>query len=927
MFTLDPDRWRALSPYLDRALEMAPEEWPAWVDTVRRQDPAIGDDLAALLERHRALVAEGFLVEPVADAGWAGLAVAGQRLGAYTLREPIGQGGMGTVWLAERTDGTFERKVAIKLLDVALAARGEERFRREGRILARLEHPHIAHLVDAGVSDRGRPFLVLEYVEGTRIDGYCDDRCLDIEARIRLFLDVLAAVAHAHANLIVHRDIKPSNVLVTPDGRVKLLDFGIARLLDDGHDGSATQLTREGGAALTLEYAAPEQVTGGAVSTATDVYGLGVLLYGLLTGQHPAGAAPRSPAHLIKAITELEPPRPSDVVVRPHHDAAHLVTNASARATKPDRLRRALAGDLDIILLTALKKDPKERYQSVTALGDDLRHLLRHEPIAARADTLAYRAARFVRRNRVAVALTILMLAAIAGGGIGTFTQARRANAQAARADDAARIAGLQRDFALQQLTRAEAINDLNSFLLSDGSKLGDRVTIEELMARAESVVDRQHGEKTDVRVELLLSIGHQYQTLDEHAKGLAVLSRAYELARSSSDGATRAKAGCSLASALGQAGDTERAEQLLDAVGRDIPDGAQFALYRVLCHEMGSYVAGLRGDGKVAVERAEAAHRALLDSRSNSTVMDLRISMALAVAYMFAGKYRDAIPRYEAAYTRLVGLGREHTRLAGGTLNNWANALLGVGRPLEAVDLLSKAVEIGSATEGAASPIRLLNFARALRDVNRLADALRYADLAYTSADRVGHEIARRQTLSARASIHRLQGNYARAERDLAEYGKRVDRLAAGHIERAEFAIERSLLSQAQGDLAGAARWVDRGMAIAEASPSRDRALSRLVLRRSDLAYAAGTFDRAAAEAEEALRLESARVGGDFSNRVGLAYLAFGRALLQQQQADRARAALIAAVEHLRPTVGEHHPATRSAAAAVTSIPVPAPR
>ena len=237
-------------------------------------------------------------------------------IGPYTLISVIGHGGMGSVWLAKRNDGRFDRQVAVKFLNIALVGHGgEERFKREGTILGRLSHPNIAELIDAGLSSTGTPYIVLEFVEGDHIDRYCDRHQLAIEARVQLFLSVISAVAHAHANLIVHRDLKPSNVLVSKDGTVKLLDFGIAKLLEgDAQDGSATQLTVQGGRAMTPEYAAPEQITGAPVTTATDVYALGVLLYVLLTGQHPTGAATHSPAELVKAIVDTEPKRISDVV-------------------------------------------------------------------------------------------------------------------------------------------------------------------------------------------------------------------------------------------------------------------------------------------------------------------------------------------------------------------------------------------------------------------------------------------------------------------------------------------------------------------------------------------------------------------------------------------------------------------------------------
>jgi serine/threonine-protein kinase len=416
MSTLDPDQWRAVSPYLDQALGMPDDDRAAWMAAVREQNPALADQLQTLLDEQRALAHERFLEDGPAALGGQ-LALAGQTVGAYTLRSLIGQGGMGSVWLAERTDGRFERRAAVKFLSIALVGRGEARFKREGRILASLTHPHIAQLTDAGVSAGGQPFLVLELVDGEPIDQYCDHHALDVEARVRLFLDVLGAVAHAHANLIVHRDIKPSNVLVTTDGQVKLLDFGIAKLLEgDEQTGEATLLTKEGGGALTPAYAAPEQVTGGPVSTVTDVYALGVLLYVLLTGQHPAGDNLRSAADLVRAIVDTEPPRASDAVAQTKTEGQASETNAARRATSPDKLRRLLRGDLDTILRKAMKKPPAERYASVSALADDLRRYLRHEPIAARPDTIAYRGTKFVRRNRLAVAAVTLTVVGLSVG-------------------------------------------------------------------------------------------------------------------------------------------------------------------------------------------------------------------------------------------------------------------------------------------------------------------------------------------------------------------------------------------------------------------------------------------------------------------------------------------------------------------------------
>jgi len=411
MSTLSPDQWQALSPYLDQALAMTEDARAEWLSSLGERDPALAAQLGALLDEHRVLAQQGFL-EKGRFALPNSKGLAGQTLGPYTLISQIGQGGMGNVWLARRSDGRFERQAAVKFVSIALAGPAtEERFKREGSILGRLAHPHVAELLDAGISPDGQPYLILEYVDGTTIDQYCDQHKLDLEARVRLFLDVLAAVAHAHANLIVHRDIKPSNVFVTAGGDVKLLDFGIAKLLEgEGQTGAATLLTHEGGSALTPHYAAPEQLTGQPVTTATDVYALGVLLYLLLSGRHPVGSGLRSPAELVKAVLDLEPPRASEATTA---DNSKLI--AERRDATPDKLRRQLRGDLDTIVGKALKKDPRERYPSVTGLAEDLQRYLKHEPISARPDTLAYRTAKFLRRNRTVVALIAAAIVLVIG--------------------------------------------------------------------------------------------------------------------------------------------------------------------------------------------------------------------------------------------------------------------------------------------------------------------------------------------------------------------------------------------------------------------------------------------------------------------------------------------------------------------------------
>jgi len=521
MPSLNSDRWRIVGPYLDRAMEMAPGERKAWLESLRAEDAALAADLESLLEERSVLSREGFLgdsaVRPPAPAS-----LVGQRIGAYTLIEQIGQGGMGSVWLARRSDGRFEGKAAVKLLNASLVGRaGEERFRREGTILARLTHPHIARLIDAGVSPAGQPYLVLEHVQGEPIDRDCDGRGVGVEARLRLFLDVLDAVAHAHANLIVHRDIKPSNVLVDADGQVKLLDFGIAKLLEgEGGGGEATALTREGGRALTPEYAAPEQIAGGTITTATDVYALGTLLYVLLSGRHPAERALSSPADLYKAIVETEPQRLSDSVVeRKGQTAERLAGHAALRSTTPDALRRELKGDLDTIVAKALKKNPAERYPSVTALAEDLQRYLDDEPISARPDTLAYRAGKFLRRNaRVVAAATAVVL--LLAGLVGFYTL---------------RLAK-ERDRARLEAQKATKVSELLTDLLTGADPYGTRgpkePTVRELLDVGADRIHKELAGQPELQAEMLTVMGRVYQRLGLNDKAQPLLKEALAAGR-----------------------------------------------------------------------------------------------------------------------------------------------------------------------------------------------------------------------------------------------------------------------------------------------------------------------------------------------------------------------------------------------------------
>ncbi len=419
------ERWLRLSELFNELVDLSAAARAARLAELGAGDPALRSDLERLLAE---VEDPGVLDAPAVEAFSALLEsvdpaepeeVLGQRVGPYRIVEELGRGGMGVVYLAERADGQFEQRVALKLVkrgldtDEVLA-----RFRRERQILARLEHQAIARLYDGGATEDGRPYFAMEFVEGEPVTAYCDAHALPIEERLQLFRRVCEAVEHAHRNQVVHRDLKPSNILVTESKDLKLLDFGVAKFLSKGTEGHGTPtLTRISSRPMTPEYAAPEQVLGQPVSPATDVYALGIVLYELLSGRRPYRLAERSETEVQRTILEVEPPRPSAVVeLSPGGEDASAESLAKARGTTPAALRRRLAGDLDAIVLTALRKEPNRRYGSAQAFADDVERHLAGKPVKARPEAPFYRAGKYVRRNWGAVAAVGLM--ALAGASI-----------------------------------------------------------------------------------------------------------------------------------------------------------------------------------------------------------------------------------------------------------------------------------------------------------------------------------------------------------------------------------------------------------------------------------------------------------------------------------------------------------------------------
>jgi WD40 repeat protein/serine/threonine protein kinase len=409
-------RYAQISKLLDEALELEPGTRSAWLQALERRDPEIAIELRGLLEpagdsaADRILTGADELANQLSALPEAEPSLVGRRFGPYRVRSLIGHGGMATVWLADRVDGQFERQVALKLAQQAFMTRGlTERLLRERTILASLDHPNIARLYDTGVSEDGQPYLALEYVAGVPLTTYCDNQQLSIQARLELFDQVLSAVHYAHAHLVIHRDLKPSNILVTAEGRVCLLDFGIAKLFTADVE-KETELTQLTGRALSPAYAAPEQIAGTPISIAADIYSLGVMLYELLVGQRPYKLPRHSRGALEEAILWTDP---TSLTRAPLDETA-----ATVRSTSTQRLARTVRGDLNTIVLKTLHKTPQERYATVDALREDLRRWRTGEPVLAQPNSLLYRARKFITRHWVAVsvstAFTLTLLAGLA---------------------------------------------------------------------------------------------------------------------------------------------------------------------------------------------------------------------------------------------------------------------------------------------------------------------------------------------------------------------------------------------------------------------------------------------------------------------------------------------------------------------------------
>ena len=863
------NRWERLQQLFAQALALPAGEREAFIVQACGEDTAMARDLRSLLAADDAgdaavQSAIGTAATRWADAGRQGLI--GQQLGPWRITAHIADGGMGAVFRAERADGQYEQPAALKLLNPALvSAAAQERLALERQILARLSHPHIARLLDGGRTPEGLPYLVMEFVDGQPIDTWCHSRGLDTPARLRLFMQVCAAVDYAHRNLVVHRDLTPSNILVTAEAGPMLLDFGIAKLLQtqtetETESATAAGLTRSGEQLLTPSHASPEQITGAPVTTATDVYALGVLLYDLLAGQRPHEAAQAHPAQLARAIVETEPPRPSTAVALSTATTASGATSNRRLAQlqqrgdslTPERLARELQGDLDNIVLMALRKEPERRYASAAALAEDIGRHLAHLPVRARPDTLAYRSAKLWRRHPLAVpASALALLLALGGSGVFTWQLAQErdralaAEAAARQAEDSAQRAAA---FSASVLARTAAEDDAER-----------EVSVQALLQRAaQRSADELAGDAT-VGAQVDLALGNALTSWGRYEEGLAVLRRGLAHARQ------RGEAGRGDAAAL------HGAEAVaLHGLGR-LEEGLEAAqASQALFEQVGTPRQQAQATLDVAMALNSLRRRDEAEPVFRDAIARLRSAHAdeqggdhdnlafalnnLAWNLHARARLAEAAPLYEEALAmqQRLGLGIADT---GQTLNNLAGLSYDQGDLARADTLWRQALQGYEALYG---------------PDGHAAVARAYSTAALVPLLRGQHEEALALTARAKAANLRLVGEQHRwTASTMLSYGTAL--MEAGRLDEARgellqaLAIRRAVLPAGHGDFV-----------------SVHHALGRLAL-------AQGRPQSAETELRRALQIADA-LGDPGRRRVDQVALHLGRALALQGRADEAQ-------------------------------------
>lgn len=701
------DRFQRLRDLFEQALERPVAERADFLASAAGGDSDLIREVEALLAE--ATDPNNTFLEPPTSARIARVfedssgTLIGDQIGPYQLTRLIGFGGMGAVYEAHRVDDQFRKRVAIKLvrrgLETELTMR---RFRQERQILATLDHRNIAALLDGGVTDDGRPYFVMEYVEGQPIARYCNDRRLTPRDRLALFRQVCTAVDHAHRNLVVHRDLKPGNILVASDGTVKLLDFGIAKILGDEDDPEQAPLTRGGMRALTPEYASPEMVAGRPLSVATDIYSLGVVLFELLTGQRPFRFDDLTLASVERVILEAPAPAPSAAATEVH------AANSDQRSLAA--LRRALSGEVDAIVLTALRKEPERRYRSVDALSEDIKRLLDGLPVTAERDWVGYRARKFVTRHRIPVGIASLLLVSLIGGIVISTAQARRAD---------------------RERRRAELVSGyLGSMLAAPNPAAHGRdITVAEVLDTAAAQARRDLAGEPEVEALVQTTLGHTYHSLGRYEASETAFQAALEARhRARSTPEEIATALMNLGSAALRNARLDRADSLLRVAlnihnrNRRGSDSTRAAILDNL---------GAVAEEAGHVDSSEQYHREALSIRRRLFPGDhdlvARTINNVAVALGMQGQFAPAESLHREAAEMLVRIHGEYHPSAATVLNTLATILDFQGKD-EAETLYRRVIAIRSKVLGTNHPDyawTLSNYAAWLLNHDRPGDAL----------------------------------------------------------------------------------------------------------------------------------------------------------------------------------------------------------
>lgn len=899
--SMTAERMSRLVRLLDEVLPLEGSQRAAWLDTLGEEDVELRPVVAEILSQAASLEEADFLgtlpkltmtglsTEPVQPPTYA----SGDAVGPYWLERELGRGGMGTVWLAERLDRTLKRKVALKLPHQGVA-RDQliQRLARERDILSSLEHPNIARLYDAGVAEDGQPFLALEYVEGEAIDVYTSEHALDLRQRLALFLQVARAVAYAHTRLVLHRDLKPPNILVTPDGQVRLLDFGVAKLLQDG-EARETELTQFGGRALTPDYASPEQIAGQSLTTASDIYSLGVVLYELVCERRPYKLTRNSMGALEEAILAVDPLRPS-------------------RAAHEPTIARGLVGDIDTIILKMLEKSPGARYATVNAAIDDIERYLNGQPVLARPDSAWYRARKFIRRHRVFVSAGAAVVLAIVLGGAAALWQARAARLQAARAEASAQEARFEARV-------ARANHEFLSQVFGDAMSGGETSAMRARLDRAGELLEKRYADEPIIYALLLLQLAGRYDEAGLTDREDEVMKKFAATAAKTGDASLLATNECIQAFDALQANDIEKARphvaeglRWMNQANRPLTDAA------FECLRADAMLAMKTGEQVQAVAKMHELLRRIESDGLTKTTLYTASLGSLAFVYALGGQFAEALDVSRRKTALDETLGSQATIGSYIERQRTAQLLFVLGRITEAraVDkaLLSDFRSNGEKAE--APPDFLYTFSEHALEANELADAISLIQSAISQFEQTKKPAGALAGHRLLADAMNQAGRTGEAESEFAKAGVSAKESGPRSVNarRVQLAL---MLSERRQDPVAVKAQLDLLRTALQAIPDAVHAGMpvRLAVLKGRLALgkgllAVGDNDAAATEAQESLAL--ARVSalpGQTSAWAGEASLLQARVERAEGHLEQARALASEAEKQFSDTLAPTHP------------------